>query len=73
MGLKVIIFPILWIEKRPNGEMERPTNPKDRDRWWSAYRSWLIELATIAQKHQIDYLSIGSELSSLEEEIKQLA
>ena len=66
LGLKVIIFPIIWIEERPNGEWRGQLNPKEQSHWWSSYEDWLLELALIAQKYRLDYLSIGSELSSLE-------
>lgn len=67
-GLKVILFPILWIQNRAEGEWRGTLNPKDRDRWWSAYESWMISLATLGEHNQVEVLSIGSELSSMEEE-----
>ena len=66
LGLKVIIFPIIWIKERPNGEWRGQLNPKERSDWWSSYEKWLMDLAMIAQDYRLDYLSIGSELSSLE-------
>ncbi len=68
LGLKIIIFPILWIEKRAHGEWRGQLKPKNEDLWWSAYEAWLGDLAVLAQKYKADYLSIGSELSSLEKQ-----
>lgn len=68
IGLKVIIFPIIWVENREIGEWRGTLKPQDQDRWWSAYESWIGDLAALAEMYQVDYFSIGSELSSLEGE-----
>ena len=66
--LKVILFPILWIDQRADGEWRGRLKPRDPDRWWSEYELWLNRLAAIGERHHVDMLSIGSELSSLEGE-----
>ena len=63
-GLKVILFPILWIEKRADGEWRGTLKPPHEDRWGSSYESWITSLATIGELHKAEMLSIGSELSS---------
>ena len=66
LGLQVIIFPVLWIESREDGEWRGVLDPKDINLWCSSYEDWLGELAIIAQSCGATHLSIGSELSSLE-------
>ena len=66
LGLKVIIFPILWINERHEGEWRGTLNPTDLNVWWTSYENWISKLALIAQQCRATHLSIGSELSSLE-------
>lgn len=66
LGLKVMLFPIIWLEHRKPREWRgvlKPTHPK---RWWSSYRHFIMHYAQISQKLHVDWLSIGSELSSME-------
>ena len=66
LGLKVMLFPIIWLEHRKAREWRgvlKPTYPK---RWWKSYRKFIIHYARISQDLQIEWLSIGSELSSME-------
>ena len=66
LKLKVILFPVLWIEQRGVDEWRGVIHPDNRDTWWSSYESWLNILVDIANEYDVDYLSIGSELSSME-------
>ncbi len=66
LSLKVILFPIIWLDQRGEGEWRGTLAPRDLNRWWISYEEWITTLAVLAEKHKVSMLSIGSELSSLE-------
>lgn len=66
LGLGVIIFPIIWLNKRGDGEWRGALNPTHVDRWWSSYEAWISRLAELATEVDASLLSVGSELSSME-------
>ncbi|MEE2756838.1 MAG: hypothetical protein VYA30_09260 [Myxococcota bacterium] len=65
-GLRVMLFPILWIETRGDGEWRGKLAPKDVPKWWISYEAFITHFARLAQKTGADIFSIGSELSSME-------
>lgn len=65
-GLKVIIFPIIWVMNRAPDDWRGTIEPADLTRWWRSYESYIGALADLAERSGATHLSIGSELSSME-------
>ena len=65
-GLRVFILPVVEIDKpRPGVEDWRgEIVPPSWERWFEAYRRYLVGLAHLAARHRVDLLAIGSELTS---------
>ncbi|MEE2789205.1 MAG: hypothetical protein VX589_17850 [Myxococcota bacterium] len=70
-GLKTMLFPILWIEKRGVGDWRGTLKPRDPMRWWSSYFNFILHYANIARAAEVDLYSIGSELASMEGQINR--
>jgi len=68
LKLKVLLFPILWVELRSEGEWRGALKPREPERWWARYQGLMVEHARLAAEEQVWGLSVGSELSSLEGE-----
>jgi hypothetical protein len=66
LGLKVMLFPIIHVVQRSEGEWRGKMAPTDLGRWQREYREFIRHYAAIAQSHQVEILSVGSELSSQE-------
>lgn len=66
MGLKVLLFPIIMIERRGPGEWRGKLAPSDRERWYSSYRGFLLHYATMAAETGAEQLSVGSELGTMQ-------
>jgi hypothetical protein len=65
-GLKVMIFPILWIEHRDAGQWRGTLAPADPKQWWVSYRKFVLHYAELAASEGADIYSVGSELASME-------
>lgn len=65
-GLEVMLFPIVWVERRAPGAWRGTLVPRDRDAWWSSYERFILHYAAIAEAGGAGWLSIGSELGSTE-------
>ena len=68
LGLKTLMFPIIHVERRNEGEWRGKLAPTDPQRWQQSYRRFIAFHVDVAQAHRVDMLSVGSELSSLEDE-----
>ena len=68
-GLQVMIFPILWLSAPRAGEWRGTLAPRDRDAWFRSYGDALGDLAGVAAITGAKRLVIGSELSSLDEDL----
>ena len=66
LGLKVLLFPILWIEKRKMGQWRGTLSPQHLNSWWASYLRFIDHYATLAAEENVEVFSVGSELSSLE-------
>ena len=66
--LVVMLLPIIWLKQRAKGQWRGTLHPTHPTLWWKAYTRFIMHYATIAQKHKVAWLSIGSELSSMEKE-----
>lgn len=67
-GLAVVVFPILWLDRRAVGEWRGTLAPTDPDAWWESYHRFILHYARLAAEEQADLFSVGSELASLEGE-----
>lgn len=65
-GLKVCLFPILWVQKRSIGEWRGTLAPIDPEAWWQSYERFVLHYARIAADEGAAIYSVGSELASLE-------
>jgi len=66
VGLRALVFPILWLERSRAGEWRGALRPRDRGAWWRAYERFTLHYAHIAAQEGAWGLSVGSELSSME-------
>jgi len=66
-GLKVMLLPIVLVANATGeGDWRGAIEPPSWDDWFVAYRKHLARVAVMAQRHGVDILSVGSELSSSE-------
>lgn len=66
-GLRVAVLPIVRLTHRTRDEWRGRIAPTAGvDAWFLHYRAYLMEVATIAARHDVARLSVGSELLSLE-------
>ncbi|MFT3789390.1 MAG: hypothetical protein QM770_24955 [Tepidisphaeraceae bacterium] len=65
-NLRVILMPIVLLDKPRGGEWRGQIKPESWDTWWDSYREVLNHFAWIAQGNGADVLVIGSELVSTE-------
>lgn len=70
-GLRVVLMPIVLLDKPKNTEWRGTIKPKDWDTWWDSYRNMILHFAWIAQSHKVDVMSVGSELVSTEDKREQ--
>jgi hypothetical protein len=70
LGLKVMIMPILLLEKPRDDDWRGNLKPPKWDSWRAAYLKQLLHFARLAEKAGADIFSVGSELSSLEQYLK---
>lgn len=65
-GLKVVVFPILTVERTAPGQWRGTVDPEDRDAWWLDYERFILHYAGIAAAENTAALLVGSELGSTE-------
>ncbi len=65
-GLKVMLFPILWIEQRGPGRWRGTLRPANPAQWWGSYRTFILHFAELARSEGVEVFSVGSELASME-------
>jgi len=68
-GLQVMIFPIVRLSAAGPGQWRGTLAPRDRDAWFKRYGDLLGELGAIASVTGAVRLAVGSELSSLEDDL----
>lgn len=66
LGMKTLVFPIIHVERRAEGEWRGRLAPTEIERWRQSYRDFVLHHADLATRHDAAILSIGSELSSQE-------
>jgi hypothetical protein len=67
LGLEVLLFPIINVERRAMGEWRGTLRPADVDRWFDSYSTLIAQYAALAQEEGAAVLCVGSELGSMEE------
>ncbi|MEM9492558.1 MAG: hypothetical protein AAGC55_25645 [Myxococcota bacterium] len=65
-GLRVLLFPILTVDRLAPGQWRGTLAPRDIDRWWRDYERFILHYATIANGRGAEALLIGSELGTTE-------
>jgi len=65
-GLRVMLFPILWLEQRGPGRWRGTLRPPNPAQWWGSYRAFIFHFAELARSEAVDVFSVGSELASME-------
>ncbi|MEZ4469944.1 MAG: hypothetical protein R3F60_03880 [bacterium] len=65
-GLDVLVFPIVKLARILPGRWRGTLAPRDRRRWWAAYEAFILHYATLAAEAGAGWLSVGSELGTME-------
>lgn len=65
-GLRVTLFPIIWLENRGPGLWRGTLRPENPAQWWASYRAFILHFAALAREERADLFSVGSELASME-------
>ncbi len=65
-GLKVMLFPIIHVKLRNQGEWRGKMAPEDLPRWKQEYTDFILHYARLAAAHGAEIYSVGSELGALE-------
>ena len=68
-GLQVMLFPIIRLSSPGPGQWRGTLAPRDRDAWFKRYGDLLGELGAVAGVTGATRLVVGSELSSLEDDL----
>ncbi|MCA9525250.1 MAG: hypothetical protein KC549_03005 [Myxococcales bacterium] len=68
LGLRVAVLPILHLQARPPGVWRGTLKPRDRARWWLAYRRFITHYARLSAG-QAELFAVGSELLSMERDV----
>ncbi len=71
VGLDVMLLPILQLDEVAEGEWRGTIQPADRAAWWEAYSGLVRDTARIASDTGVAWLSVGSELGSMEQDEEQ--
>jgi len=65
-GLRVLVLPIIDLQKRAPGDWRGKLAPADWDAWWASYAAYIDHYARLSQAHGASMFSVGSELVSTE-------
>lgn len=65
-GLKIMLFPIVWVESRAIGEWRGTLRPSDLEAWWQSYERFILHYAALAAEEGAVIFSVGSELGAME-------
>ena len=68
-GLQVMVFPIIRLSSPGPGQWRGTLAPRDRDAWFKRYGELMGELGAVAGVTGATRLVVGSELSSLEDDL----
>lgn len=65
-GMRVMLFPLVYVQKMDDGEWRGTLAPPDWDAWFRAYGEVVLRYARLAEAERVEILSVGSELCSSE-------
>ncbi|MCY3555394.1 MAG: hypothetical protein OXH56_08735, partial [Gemmatimonadetes bacterium] len=66
MGLKVMLTPIVNLDRPGEREWRGTISPDDWEAWFESYRGMIRHYARLAAEMDVEYLSVGTELVSAE-------
>ncbi|MDE2848500.1 MAG: hypothetical protein OXO51_17485 [Gemmatimonadota bacterium] len=66
MGLKVMLTPIVNLDRPGKNEWRGTISPHDWEAWFESYRGMVRHYARLATEMDVEYLSVGTELVSAE-------
>lgn len=69
LGLTVMLMPVIDLHHTADGEWRGRLRPNEPNVFWQSYGQFLSRYARLAQREGVSILSVGSELSSLEQEL----
>lgn len=71
-GLSVMVSPLLdEMSLVPDGQWRGSIRPRDIDSWFRSYSQLILGYAKVAQEEDVEFLSVGAELQSLEPEAER--
>ncbi len=65
--LKVTILPIILLSNPSGSNWRGLIEPYDLDKWFSYYSKMILRIANLAEKHDVEMLTVGSELVNLQQ------
>ncbi len=65
-GLKVTILPIVLLANPQGTNWRGLIEPYDLDKWFRYYEKMILKVAQIGEKHNVEMLTVGSELVNLQ-------
>ncbi len=65
-GLRVVLMPMVLLEKPRSREWRGKINPPDLNYWWKHYENYILFYAQVAAETKTEVFIIGSELNDLE-------
>lgn len=65
-GLGVMLFPIVLLEENTGEDWRGSLRPENLHEWFESYTRMIVGAARLAEQEEVEILSIGSELSSLQ-------
>ena len=70
-GLRVVLMPMVLLEKPGPKEWRGRIDPTEPDYWWEDYENYILLYARLAQRTKVEVLMVGSELIDLEEQTQR--
>ena len=71
LGLRVMLFPVLLLQKPDEDHWRGTIEPTDRAEWHQHYRRWIADAAEIAEREGVEVFSIGSEFNSMQRDTEE--
>ena len=68
-GLRVMIMPVVLLDKPTEDEWRGVIKPSNWDSWWEDYNTFVIHYARLAQETGVETFAVGSELLSTEDQV----
>lgn len=68
-GLRVMIMPVVLLDKPTEDEWRGVIKPSNWDSWWEDYYTFITHYARLSQETGVDTFAVGSELLSTEDQV----